>query len=98
MIAGKVGEGESLGCTLKVESIGFPVGWMRGTKKRVKSSLHMCGRSISMSPLTSGGKTIHLVLAFWGLRSFGYPSRQLQLGGWHSRERWVSEIEILSHL
>ena len=59
---------------------------------------HLCGRSISMSPLTSGGKTIHLVLAFWGLRSFGYPSRQLQLGGWHSRERWVSEIEILSHL
>lgn len=34
MIAGKVGEGESLGCTLKVESIGFPVGWMRGMKKK----------------------------------------------------------------
>ena len=39
VIAGKVGEAESLGCTLKVESIGFLVGWMRGMRKRVKSSL-----------------------------------------------------------
>ena len=39
MIAGKVGEGERLGCILKVESVGFPVGWMRGMRKRVKSRL-----------------------------------------------------------
>ena len=51
-----------------------------------------------MAPLTSGGKTIHLVLAFWSLRSFGYLSRLLQLGGWHSREEGVSEIEILKKI
>ena len=39
VIARKMGEGESLGCTLKVESIGFPVEWMGGMRKRVKSSL-----------------------------------------------------------
>ena len=39
-----------------------------------------------------------LFLAFWSLRSFGYLSRLLQLGGWHSREEGVSEIEILKKI